>query len=252
MRDALGHLPYIIGRIQKHGLLLMLDFDGVLAPIIPHHKDACMSAKTRALLAACARRGRVVVISGRSLQDVRRRVALPLVWYAGNHGAEWQLGKVRGRAEVPAVERRALSAARKGFDELAERYPGIEVEDKKLTLGIHFRAVPSGRIGAFRKEVQRIAQQFLHTLAAAEGIKLISVRPLHGRTKGDAIRMVRGLASKGLVPIFIGDDTTDEDAFRALPRGITIRVGIRRGSYAHFFLRTRADVDVLLAALAGL
>ena len=230
----------------------MLDFDGVLAPIVPHYKDARMSAKTRRLLAACARRGTVAVISGRALADVRRRVAMPTVWYAGNHGAEWHMGKARAQSNTPAMERRALIVARAEFEQLAKRYPGIEVEDKKLTLGIHFRALPRRRVGAFKKEATRIARQFSRTLDAAEGIQFISVRPLHGYTKGNATQLARRLAPKGLVPIFIGDDATDEDAFRALKGGITVRVGRSSKSAARFFVRTRADVDALLETLSML
>ncbi|HEY4526700.1 MAG TPA: trehalose-phosphatase, partial [Candidatus Paceibacterota bacterium] len=73
-----------------------------------------------------------------------------------------------------------------------------------------------------------------------------------GYTKGNATQLARRLAPKGLVPIFIGDDTTDEDAFRALKGGITVRVGRSSKSAARFFVRTRADVDALLETLSML
>jgi len=249
MRAALRALPRLLEPVRKRGFLLMVDFDGVLAPIVPHHKDARMSTKTRRLLAACARRGKVAVISGRSLKDVRRRVALPTVWYAGNHGAEWHMGKARAAANPPTTERRALIAARTEFEQLAQRYPGIEVEDKKLTFGIHLRALPRRSVGAFKKGVARIARQFSRSLDTVEGIQFISVRPLHGHTKGNATQLARRLAPKGLVPIFIGDDTTDEDAFRVLKDGITVRVGRTPKSAARFFVDSRSDVDKILALL---
>src|SRR3989344_1207942 len=98
MKARRRELPRLLEPMRKNGFLLMLDFDGVLAPIVPHYKDARMSAKTRRLLAACARRGKVAVISGRALADVRARVSLRRIWYAGNHGAEWAMGAARGQA----------------------------------------------------------------------------------------------------------------------------------------------------------
>lgn len=252
MRDALRHIPTLIRRIKQNGFIVMLDFDGVLAPIVARPESAHMSDRTRRLLAACAHRGRVAVISGRALADVRKRVGLRGVWYAGNHGAEWLMGSARGHERPRGAAAAALRDARSAFVELAGRYPGV-VEDKKITFSVHFRGLARAHGQQFKKDAAHIAKQFSDLLEVAEGREYIfNVRARASRTKGDAARLALKLAPSGTVPLYIGDDTTDEDAFRALPRGVTIRVGIRRGSRARFFLRTRADVDVLLAALAEL
>ena len=206
-------LPRLLEPMRKNGFLLMLDFDGVLAPIVPHYKDARMSAKTRRLLAACARRGKVAVISGRALADVRARVNLPGMWYAGNHGSEWSMGKARGCERLSKSAARQLRDARDVFIALSKHYPGVVVEDKKLTFSVHFRALPHSLRRSWREQVRRIAKQYKKVLDTAEGSEYIfNVRTRSGRTKGDAVRLARQLSPRRMVPIYIGDDTTDEDA----------------------------------------
>jgi len=229
----------------------MLDFDGVLAPIVPKPATARMSKRTRRLLSLCARRGCVAVISGRALSDVRSRVGLAGIWYAGNHGAEWSMGRMRGREKPTRAAYAKLREARDAFIELSHRYSGVLVEDKQLTFSVHFRSLARSRTASFKSGVRRLHKKFGRFLNIAEGSEFVfNVRSRAGRTKGDAVRLARRRADAKAVPIYIGDDTTDEDAFRVLPHGITIRVGKRRGSAARFFVNGRDDVDTILEALA--
>ena len=251
MRSSLATIPRLAATLKRRGFLLMLDFDGVLAPIVRHPNRACMSSTTRRLLAACAKRGRVAVITGRSLKDVRRRVALPGIWYAGNHGAEWSMGKVHGRQRLHASERAALRKGLEVFRALAPRFPGVVVEDKGVTFSVHFRSLSRSRVPSFRRAARRRAAQFPTMLDVREGAEYIfNARVSPGKTKGDAVRLARKLAPQSALPVYVGDDATDEDAFEALPRGLTIRVGTRSKTAARFFLNSRADVDGLLKLLA--
>ena len=230
----------------------MLDFDGVLAPIVSHPRRAHMPKRTRQLLERCVRHGRVVVISGRALADVRARVNIPGMWYAGNHGAEWHMGKIRGREHLSVTATKKLREARDAFIALSKHYPGIVVEDKRLTFTVHFRALPRSLSRLFRTQAERIAKEYAKVLDIAEGSEYIfNIRTRSGRTKGDAIRLARQAAARGMVPIYIGDDTTDEDAFKALPCGITIRVRKWKRSAARFFVHDRSGVDTILSALAA-
>lgn len=251
MKPALDQMPRILARVRKNGLLLMLDFDGVLAPIVTDPRAARMSRRTRTLLIACARHHQVAVISGRALSDLRSRVGLPGLWYAGNHGAEWRMGKMRGREKHARTVDLELREALRAFIALARRYPRVIVEDKGLTSSVHFRNLSSSRVSQFKKDVQRIAKKFERSLDTEEGNEYVfNIRPRKSRTKGDAVRLARTCAPSRAVAIYIGDDTTDEDGFRALPLGITIRVGKRRGSAARLFVKSRAEVDTFLEALA--
>lgn len=247
MKDADKHMSRILRRVGENEFLLMLDFDGVLAPIVARPNMARIGKRTRSLLAACARRGRVAVISGRALADVRTRVGLSDIWYAGNHGAEWQMGKACGREKLSRALGARLREACVAFAELSRRYRGAVVEDKGLTFSVHFRALKRGSAAWFRKDAERVAKKFARFLDIREGGEYIfNVRPRAGRTKGDAVRLARICAPAKAVPIYIGDDTTDEDAFRALKDGITIRVGKSASSAAEYFFKSRASVDKFL------
>ncbi|MCR4280936.1 MAG: trehalose-phosphatase [Candidatus Kaiserbacteria bacterium] len=251
MKDADKNMSRILRRVGGNDFLLMLDFDGVLAPIVARPNMARIGKRTRALLAACARRGRVAVISGRALADVRTRVGLSDIWYAGNHGAEWQMGKARGREKLSRALGTKLREAREAFAELSRGYRGVVVEDKVLTFSVHFRALARPHSARFRKDAERVAKKFAHFLDISEGAEYIfNIRPRAGRTKGDAVRLARKSASAKAVPIYIGDDTTDEDAFLALKGGITIRVGKSASSAAEYYFKTRASVDKFLRNLA--
>ena len=252
MRDALCAVDAARSRLAR-GYLLMLDFDGVLAPIVADPERARMHARTKRLLAACAQHAQVVVISGRALADVKMRVSVPGLWYAGNHGNEWHFGIVRGCAAQSHAARGALRAARAACFLLAKRYSGVTVEDKALTFSVHYRRLAQRRIAAFCHDMHALQQQFARALDVTEGGEYIfDMRPRSARTKGDAVRLARTCARPGLLPIFIGDDATDEDAFNVLPRGITIRVGATRASAARYYVRARADVDPILETLARL
>ncbi|MFA7309631.1 MAG: trehalose-phosphatase [Candidatus Paceibacterota bacterium] len=252
MEDVLKQPSDLLSRVRKNGLLLMLDFDGVLSPIVAHPELARMSKRTRELLRLCALRGRVAVISGRALSDVAARVGLANIWYAGNHGAEWRMGKVRGREKHSRSVNEDLRGARDAFTELARHYPGAFVEDKALTLSVHFRLLSVARVRSFKKDVHSVAKRFRQVLDVAEGGEFVfNVRSRTGHTKAFAASLACRLSPARVVPVFIGDDTTDEDVFRTLARGVTIRVGKDRNSAARFFVREREDVDTLLSLLAG-
>ncbi|MDO8552210.1 MAG: trehalose-phosphatase [bacterium] len=241
----------ILRRVKENGFLLILDFDGVLAPIVARPRMARVSRRTRACLAKCAAGGRVAVISGRALADVRARVNQAGVWYAGNHGAEWRMGKMRGREKLTRAACAKLSEARRAFTELSRCYRGVVVEDKKLTFSVHFRALARRRVARFSREMRSISKQFTNFLDISEGSEYIfNIRSLESRTKGDAVRLASRCSLAKAVPIYIGDDATDEDAFRALTDGITIRVGRSSKSAAKYYFSTRASVDKLLRNLA--
>ena len=231
----------------------MLDFDGTLAPITADPSPARISSSARRALEACIRRLPIAVISGRALSDVRKRVGIHSVWYVGNHGLEWSLGPSRGRAKISRKNEDELRTASRGLRVVAKRYPGTFVEDKRLSLSLHFRHIPPSQIVRLRREMRTVLAPLSRYIESKEGQEYVfNVRPKGGPHKGNAVRMIRAKFPLRALPIFIGDDATDEDAFHALKKGVTIRVGKRAGSAARYYVRTRADVDRFLSILAGL
>jgi trehalose 6-phosphate phosphatase len=256
--------PSIRRRLARAGrVLLCCDLDGTLAPIAPHPSRARVPAATRAILRRLADHPRVSLafISGRRLADARRLVGIRGAYYAGNHGLE--LAGPGMRAVDPAA-RRARPALRGAARRLARRLqqiPGAWLEDKGLTLSVHTRqATARGRTEAARL-VRQVAGPLQRSgrLRFARGKMVWDIRPAAVGDKGTAIERLAGrLAStrRRLLIVCLGDDRTDEDAFRAVNRrrGLSLRVGPSAlDTRAGYRLRAQSQVlpwlTRLLAAL---
>lgn len=218
------------GFLERRPLALFLDYDGTLAPIIDHPSRAALSRRMRQALEACANRDdtEVTIVSGRGIDDVRKRVELSRLSFAGNHGLEIEgpgLEPFRHRDLVHYRERAAELAT--SLEEICP--PGAWVEKKGASLTVHYRQ-------AEPVEHARIAS-LSGTLIHAAGFQArparsaVEARPPIGWDKGHAVlhimraRYGAGWSERVRV-VYAGDDATDEDAFRVLlGLGITFRVG---------------------------
>ena len=242
-----------IARYAADAYALLCDFDGTLAPIVEDPSRARISPMAKRALSTISSRHPVVIVSGRPIAYLRERIALPHLWYAGNHGLEWRFGAVRGAFAAPARTTKALRDVRRALAVLAKRYPGTQLEDKRLSLSFHFRSLSVADRTRLRKDVRAVCAPHVRAgVVMEEGHEFVfNIRPAQGFDKGSVARFALQHMPKGVLPIFIGDDATDEDAFHALRHGITIRVGYRKGSAARYYVRTRRDVDALLGELAA-
>jgi trehalose 6-phosphate phosphatase len=255
--DALDLVPDLLAARAAAGrMLLGLDFDGTLAPIVPRPEDAALPARTRPLLEALAARSdtTVALISGRGLADLAVRVGIPDLFYAGNHGLE---------IEGPGVARihEDAAAARHRLDDLERRIrsevgdvPGAIVEHKGLTLSIHYRMTRDAAAGTFVRDTAHRCAAGLPGLRTSDGKMVVEIRPDVDWHKGRALRFLCDviLAGAPAAPVlFVGDDLTDEDAFREIrDRGWGIVVGARPETAASAALASTDDVVTFLQALA--
>lgn len=246
-------LPQVAAQIvEAPHVLLLLDYDGTLAPIVEQPEDARMPAATRAVLADLARDPRIttVLVSGRALQDLRGRVGLQGAVYIGNHGMEIE---GRGLSYVEPIAASCRSAIRVLCRTLAGRLsgmPGASVEDKGLTASIHYRRVATDQVPHVGQVVEAAVACLRPLFRVTAGHKVYEVRPTVHWNKGMAVRWVRErIGIDRALPIYLGDDATDEDAFRALPDGVTIRVGDPSKTSARYHLRGPPEVQAFLAWL---
>ena len=205
---------------------LFLDYDGTLVPIAPTPAEALADDEVRALLAALAERlaGALGVVSGRPVADVDGFLAPLRLAVAGLHGLE--LRRRDGSLVELAAAGEALAAVRGAFAAFAARSPGTLVEDKRLGLALHYRQAPASERDAVELAT-RLADASGGALRLQRGKMVVELLPA-GRDKGRAIEDLLALPEfAGRVPVFVGDDVTDEAGFRAVNRlgGTSVRVG---------------------------
>lgn len=240
-------------------LLLGLDFDGTLAPIVPRPEDAALLPAAHAALAAIAARAdtHIAVVSGRSLADLRRRVVLDRVYYAGNHGLEIEGPEVHRVHEEAVAARGTLEPLARRLEKELSEIDGVIVEDKGLTLSVHYRMVDDAAEGARVRDAVHACAGAYPGIRLTDGKKVVEIRPDVDWNKGRAFRFLRETLEErfGRGPaVFIGDDRTDEDAFRELGEmDCSIIVGDppQHESIAQTALRSPDEVAVFLRMLAS-
>ncbi len=206
---------------QTGSLVLLLDFDGTLAPIVDRPELAAMPPETRHALEHLLTRSGVhaAVVSGRGMEDARRLARLDGIIFAGNHGMEIGGPGVQETHEEAASARPALEEVIRTAGSRMDDIAGAWIEDKGLTLSIHYRQVERSEVGRV-KEVVSAAVEAQPNLRLTNGKEVLEVRPRVDWDKGKAVEFLLEFFQppNGTPAIYIGDDRTDEDAFAALAR----------------------------------
>jgi trehalose 6-phosphate phosphatase len=239
-------------------ILLLTDYDGTLTHIVDKPELATLPQEIRKLLRKLSknRRYTVGIISGRALTDLKSIVGLEGIIYAGNHGLEIE-GFGSSFLEPIAEEMRpffnmlnqALSATLRGIK-------GAFVEDKGLTVSVHYRLVDDAEEGMVKDTFRKITDPLHVTgkIRITQGKKVYEIRPPVNWDKGKAIawfiaknKEVRGRGKA--LPIYLGDDLTDEDGFKVIGKNDGISIFVGDGSLqsaAHYFLKSPEDVAQFL------
>ena len=249
--DNLSGIAERLGAGQR--IFVFLDFDGTLAPIVDRPEDAEMPSETRARILDLLTqpRFRIAIISGRALSDLKQRVGIEGLIYAGNHGFEIEGPDIRF-AEPRAVERvRSLENIVNSLEARLREIPGTLRENKGLTASVHYRKARPADFEEVRRIVQKSVASAGNLFRVAQGLQVLEIRPNVNWNKGTAARWIlEASGNRDALPVYLGDDTTDEDAFSALPAGITIRVGRAAQTAAQFELEYQEDVSEFLQWLA--
>lgn len=251
--SALEHVEEILDRLGERGTAVFLDYDGTLTPIVERPEDALLPAATRKTVARLARRVRVAIVSGRDRPDVTELVGVEGLWFAGSHGFDIA-GPDGERFEVPEAAELlpALDAARKEIADAIAEIPGARIENKRFAVTVHYRQVADDDLPRVEAAVDR-ARDARAGLRKVSGKKVHELQPDVPWNKGRALLRLLGVFEQAnVVPLYLGDDTTDEDAFRAIEgRGIGIVVADEsRDTSAEYRLADPGEVERFLSALA--
>jgi len=242
-------------RRQGRPLCVFLDFDGTLSEIVDDPGAACITDRMRAVVRRLADQHTVAVVSGRDLADVRERVQLADIYYAGSHGLDIagpdrSMAHPDAEAAVDEVDR-AETLLRDRVGELE----GAVIERKRFSVAAHYRMVAPPRIDLVKNAAAEAAATS-DRLRARRGKKVVELVPDIDWDKGRAVDwLLDALAvdPERTLVLYIGDDETDEDAFHALAgRGLSIHVGPEPSdTLADLRLADPDAVAAFLAVLAG-
>ena len=254
--SALADFAALARQLAGKTPAVFLDYDGTLTPIVSRPDLARLAAVTRGAVAALAERCPVAIVSGRDLADVRALVGLPGLIYAGSHG--FDIAGPHGESLVLQQGTEFLPTLSAAADMLAERLsalPGVLIEYKRFAITVHYRLASVGGQDEASAAVEAVAAE---TGLRVTGGKMIrELRPPIPWDKGRAVLWLLerlGLTGPEVVPLYLGDDETDEDAFRALAgRGLGVCVDPEpRPTAAAFRLDGPAEVRPFLERLAAL
>jgi trehalose-phosphatase len=249
--SALEHVEEIAGADDR-SLAIFLDFDGTLTPIVSRPDEAVLMDSTRAMLRTLAAKMPVAILSGRELKDVRNRVDIDGIVYAGSHG--FDIAGPRGLQWRDATKfLPALDFAEKELREKLDGIAGTLIERKRFSIAVHFRNVNESDFPELERGVSEIATRH-RELRRIDGKKVYELLPNIDWDKGKAVLWLLeklNLERPNARPIYIGDDRTDEDAFHALERrGIGILVSEEpRPTAASYSLRDPSEVESFLRKL---
>jgi len=250
--NALDSYGQLIGVVAGRQLFVCLDYDGTLSEIVSDPDAATLvdgAAKALENLAALCP---VAILSGRDLADIRDRVGLPGIWYAGSHGFE--LIGPDGNHHQNGAAATAIPVLASAAAELRDKLtqiPGVLVEHKRFAVAVHYRNVAPERVGEVVASAHWGGQR--HGLRVTSGRKVVELRPDIDWDKGTALAWIRDrIPQTGrMLPIFVGDDLTDEDAFDAIRfNGIGLIVrhdeDRDRPTAAQFVLKNTTEVSEFL------
>lgn len=249
MKHLFSEWKVIREKIEGGSVYLMLDFDGTLTAIRRDPDKARLSGGAVRILKRAARTPGIdlSIISGRSLKDIRKRVGIEGLTYAGNHGLEIQGPGIKFSASGPAKIKRTMSLIAGELRGEFRKIKGVIIEHKGLTVSVHFRMVKSSGEGDVEEVFKRVTAPYVSKkkIMITPGKKIWEVRPPVKWDKGRTVLFLlekKRKTIKKILPIYLGDDRTDEDAFKAIGNtGICVFVGRPGRSAAPYYLRGAAE-----------
>ena len=241
---------------------VFLDYDGTLTPIVERPEDAIISDSMREAVRGLAERCPVCVVSGRDRPVVQELMGLDSLIVAGSHGFDiWSPSGGKIEKEHGGEFAEVLEEAKRRLHEVMDEIEGALVEPKKTSVAAHYRRVSEGERDKVKQIVDEILADHPDKLKCTPGKMVWEIQPKIDWNKGKAVMYLLEaleLDRDDVMPIYLGDDITDEHAFGALQnRGIGIFVGrfddpevAGRTTHADFVLNSMQDVEQFLDTLA--
>jgi len=249
--SAIQSFEDILKKIDRKELAVFLDYDGTLTPIVERPEDAILADDMREVIQELSNKCKVAIVSGRDRADVEERVGLDNLYYAGSHGFDikgpggFEKIHEKGKEFMPILDK-----VEQDLENSLQAIEGAQVERKKFSVATHYRRVAEQDVQAVIDSVDEVMNKY-DSLKKGGGKKVIEIQPAVDWHKGKAVRWLLEaleLDTEKAMPLYIGDDLTDENAFREIKKdGIGILVATEeKKTEAHYVL---ADTNAVRAFL---
>ena len=249
-------------KLKDSRVCIFLDYDGTLTPIAKTPQRALLAKEMQNLLKKIAQSPRctLVIISGRALSNLKKMVGIKNVIYVGNHGLEFGDWDTAFKAPISVDHKKILLQIKNELRQQLGAIKGVLLESKQLALCLHYRLAHQQDIPAIKTIFNRVvaAHQTQLGLQVLTGKKVLEVAPAILWNKGTIVSLVLVMLQsifkhKRILPLYVGDDLTDENAFDVLKkRGITVLVGEPKQTQANYYLKNIQEVKILLKEIIGI
>jgi len=247
-------------KIKHKQPVIFLDYDGTLTPIVKQPEDAVLYDEMKEALKACASKYMVAIVSGRDMDDVKKMVGIEELYYAGSHGFRISGPDERYHEHDKTKEiLPKLDQIEKKLNNNLTDVEGIKIERKRYAIAIHYRNVDGKDVSTIKDTVETLVRKS-DGLKVGKGKKIVEITPNVDWHKGKAISWMLNMPElknkANVIPIYVGDDITDEDALREIENnGIGILVGFHddvENTKAMYGLKNVYQVQLFLNKLAQL
>ncbi|MDP8258241.1 MAG: trehalose-phosphatase [Candidatus Aadella gelida] len=257
MKNFLKEWDKTIKKQIEGYIYVFLDFDGTITPIKKYPKGVILSSIMKKVVEdlSMTKDISVSIISGRELSEIKKMVGIKNIGYVGNHGLESEDEGLKHTIKEALKTEPLMRKINKELRTSLRSFKGIIVENKGLSLSVHYRTVKEKDVKKAKKVFSETVRMYKNKrrIKVGEGKKVWEIRPPMDKNKGtavlDLLRKKEKAIKKTITPIYIGDDKTDEDAFRVFKkRGYTVKVCKEntKNTYARFYLRNTAEVKKVL------
>jgi trehalose-phosphatase len=236
---------------------LFLDFDGTLVPIQNDPTKCVLSPKIKGQLEAIALSGKacIAILTGRTVSDVRDRVNIQDVYYGGNHGIVISGPRVNYTHPDALSGKHIIDKVCREIEQEIGNIEGAFIEKKKFGFTLHYRMAKKDDKALIQRAFHRITAENsdAQTVTVMRGKKVLELAPNVSWDKGTAALFILQELKRNYLPIYVGDDLTDETAFKTLnENGITIRVGRSKKTAAKYYLKGQWEVARFLKHIHNL